>query len=78
MVATTHSAWAHYKACLTRIAFAGARLTEARAENSTSFGTAEREFFDALLAYDLAREHAASAVPDRPGGVVLPFRPRGY
>jgi hypothetical protein len=73
MPVTNHSAWTDYKATLVRIALAGARLTEAQTRNRAILDAAEREFFDALRAYDVARGRLGPVVAGTREGVVIPF-----
>ena len=57
--------WTSYKRALARLADAGQRLDFAQASGSDNIETLEREFQDALRAYDAAREQMDRArAPD--------------
>lgn len=51
--------WESYKRALARLAEAGTRLDTAQAEGAPNLAEAEREFEDALRAYDAARDRLA-------------------
>ena len=59
------SSWTGYKRALARLADASQRLDSAQAAGSADVGGLEREFQDALRAYDAAREQMDRArAPD--------------
>ena len=56
MAVSDHPAWGDYKAALAKLAEAGAHLEEARAQDSPHLAEHEREFQEALDAYEAIRE----------------------
>lgn len=56
MAVSDHPAWADYKAALARLAQAGGRAEEARAQGSPQLAEHEREFREALDTYEAVRE----------------------
>ena len=65
MPLVTDPSWTGYKRALARVADAGQRLDLAQGVGSCDLETLEREFQDALRAYDAAREQMDRArAPD--------------
>jgi hypothetical protein len=67
MFVTDHPSWAAYKAALTRFAEASARLEQERAARGSDLRRIEKDYEDALLAFEASRPYRAPG-PSRPDG----------